>query len=116
MTKDTIWYAIALTVLIGCGAAIVLVYDVPEAPGRIEAPVPPCDVLVDGGNRVVDDETFAGCGQRWPHLLELCADDVDRPLMLLLTPDTRWALRVGEAPLRVSADNDVRLASAWCAR
>lgn len=113
-TKDTLAYAAALLLLVACGAAIVLVYDTPE-PGLPTITVEPahCKPIEQPSGTVLTDTDVEGCAAAFPYTVTACADGA--ALTVLFTPDTRWALRAGDPPLRLRHDDDLALVWAWCA-
>jgi len=111
--SNLIAYIAAIITLILSGAAIWQINHLPEPAGlSFSTPPPSCDVL--DTSEIVRSEHFDECAQILPHFVERCADNTV-PLLIVMTQESRWALRVGRPPTILPHDNDVRLVRSWCA-
>lgn len=113
-SRPTIAYAAALLLLVACGAAIALIYSAPE-PGLPSVTVEParCEPIEQPNGTVLTVTDVEHCAAAFPYTVTACVDGA--ALTVLFTPDTRWALRAGDPPIRLRHDDDLALVRAWCA-
>jgi len=120
---------VALAVLIACGAAIVVTFDGGARPDTQVAEAADaaagtgavvtvdgkaCDRLLADRFARASDGDVESCRVRWPYIAQPCPTD-GTVLHVLLTSDTRWAVRAGWQALRLRDDGDVAIVRAWCA-
>lgn len=113
MTKDIATFVAALLLTIGCGAAIALLYDAPT-PGLSTPTVEPahCNALSSPAGTTLTVDGIEACTDAFRYSATSCTEGA--PLVVVFTPETRWALRAGDPPVRLRHDDDLALVQAWC--
>lgn len=117
--REHVSFIIALMLLLLCGAGIVWLYSeslsgssTVEA-GIGELDVSRCDRFLESTWKVAEAADVDACAARWASFSDECVQEPGT-LVVVVTPDTRWAVREGLRPLRIVDDDELLLLRIWC--